>query len=57
MFHSDDYLANFRDMQMNQLFEKVNGMFCDGIILPRLPQLFVTYKDIEVAFHAAGIQV
>jgi hypothetical protein len=44
-------------MQSNDPFTKVGGIFCDGIILPRLVQLFSTYKDFEAAFHSAGIQV
>jgi hypothetical protein len=40
-----------------QLFEKIDGIFCDGIIIPRLKKLFSTYTDFEAAFHSAGIQV
>lgn len=31
-----EYLEHFKDMQMENYFTKVNGIFCDGIILPRL---------------------
>ena len=52
-----DYLNHFKEMQTTRPFEKVDGIFCDGIILPRLERLFSTYKDFETAFHSAGIQV
>ena len=57
MLYIQDYLNNFKEMQSKELFEKVDGIFCDGIILPRLEQLFSTYKDFEAAFHSEGVQV
>lgn len=57
MLQIQDYLNHFKEMQSKESFEKVDGIFCDGIILPRLGQLFSIYKDFEAAFHSAGIQV
>ena len=57
MLQIKDYLNHFKEMQLKKPFEKVDGIFCDGIILPRLEQLFSTYKDFEAAFHFAGVQV
>ena len=50
-----DYLGSFKDMHSRELFERVKTIFCDGVILPRLQQLFGTYNDFQVAFHSAGI--
>ena len=57
MLQIQAYLDHFKEVQSKDPFEKVDGIFCDGIILPRLEQLFSTYKDFEAAFHSAGIQV
>lgn len=42
-------------MHSRKPFKKVKETFCDGIILPRLQQLFKTYNDFQAAFHSAGI--
>jgi hypothetical protein len=36
MLHIQDYLDRFKEMQSKEPFEKVDVIFCDGIILPRL---------------------
>ena len=48
---------NFKDKNSNKEFEKLGTMFCDGILLPRLEQLFVTYNDYEAYLREMGIQV
>ena len=53
--HIRDYLEGFSDMRSRTPFKKVNPTFCDGMILPRLEQLFKTYNDFQAAFHSAGI--
>ena len=55
MLHIRDYLANFKGMHSRKLFERVKKIFCDGMILPRLQQIFATYNDFQAAFHSAGI--
>ena len=55
IMHVRDYLDNFKDVRSRWPFEKVKTIFCDGMILPRLLQLFSTYNDFEATFHSAGI--
>ena len=55
IMHIRDYLDSFRSMCSHVPFAKVKGIFCDGMILPRLLQLFSTYNDFEATFHSAGI--
>ena len=55
IMHVRDYLSGFKEMRSSELFKKVKATFCDGMILPRLEQLFKTYNDFQAAFHSAGI--
>jgi len=55
MLYIRDYLSNFKEMRSRELFKKVKKIFCDGMILPRMEQLFKTYNDFQATFHSAGI--
>ena len=55
IMHIRYYLGGFRVMGTLKAFTKVKTIFCDGLILPRLEQLFKTYNDFESAFHSVGI--
>lgn len=45
MLNIKDYLSTFKEMHSHELFKKLKKIFCDGMVLPRLEQLFKTYND------------
>jgi hypothetical protein len=47
MLHIKKWLNSFETYKTDKPFSKVEGMFCDGIILPRLKKLFPKYVDFE----------
>ena len=58
MFHIKEWLSdNFKNQLSKQKFKKLGGMFCDGIILPRLAKLFPKYKMYEAFFRGCGLEV
>lgn len=58
MLHIKDWLKrNFKNNVSNKPFKKLGGMFCDGIILPRLGQLFAKYNEYEAFLRYFGLQV
>ena len=44
MLHIKGWLERFKENLSNKKFKKLGGMFCDGIILPRLVCLFEKYN-------------
>jgi hypothetical protein len=48
MLHIKEWLNFFKSHKTDKPFSKVKGMFCDGIILPRLKKLFPKYLDFEI---------
>jgi hypothetical protein len=58
MLHIKDWLAaSFTKNRSNKPFEKIEGMFCDGFIMPRLARLFPKYNHLESYLRRMGIQV
>lgn len=58
MLHIKDWLTkNFKDQPSTQKFKKLGEMFCDGIILPRLAQIFPKYNHYEAFLRGCDIQV
>ena len=53
-----DWLKNnFKDKLSKNKFKKLGGMFCDGIILPRLAKLFPKYNDYEAFLRLYKLEV
>ena len=61
MLHIKDWLKkNFADKlskKKKTKFKKLGGMFCDGIILPRLAKLFPKYNFYEAFLRGCGMEV
>jgi hypothetical protein len=58
MLHIKDWLTrNFKDKISKAKFKKLGGMFCDGIILPRLAILFPKYNMYEAFLRGCGMEV
>jgi len=58
MLHITEWLEkNFTDKKSQKKFEKLGEMFCEGIILPRLVQLFPKYNEYEAFLRSHGLQV
>jgi hypothetical protein len=58
MLHIKDWLRkNFLNKKSKKTFKKLEGMFCDAILLPRLAILFPKYKDYEIYLRSKGLQV
>jgi hypothetical protein len=55
MLHIKAWLRkNFFD-NSKEKFKKLEGMFCDAILLPRLVILFPKYKDYEIYLRNKGL--
>ena len=58
MLHIKDWLKkNFGDKLSKKKLTKLGGMFCDGIILPRLAMLFPKYNMYEAFLRGCGMEV
>lgn len=58
MPHIKDWVTrNFNHKRSSKPFKKLGGMFCDGIILPRLAELFPSYNDYEAFLRGHKLQV
>lgn len=57
MLHIKDWLERFKEKASSKKFKKLGGMFCDGIILPRLACLFEKYNQYEAFLRQHGLQV
>lgn len=57
MLHVKDWLRKSFDKQIKYQFKKLGGMFCDGIILPRLALLFPKYNQYEAFLRGCDMQV
>ena len=58
MLHIKDWLRkNFADKLSKKKFNKLGGMFCDGIILPRLAVLFPKYNEYEAFLRLHKLEV
>ena len=58
MLHIKDWLdKNFGGKLSKKKFKKLGGMFCDGIILPRLAKLFPKYNFYEAFLRGCGMEV
>ena len=56
--HITNWLENnFKHKRSKKKFEKIGGIFCDGILLPRLAILFPKYVDYEAFLRNKGLQV
>jgi len=56
MLHIKDWLKkNFAAKMSKENFRKLEGMFCDAILLPRLAMLFPKYKDYEIYLRSKGL--
>jgi hypothetical protein len=57
MLHIKEWLSSFKGCKTSEPFCKVKGMFCDGIILPRLRRLFPKYADFEIYLRKRNLSV
>jgi len=56
LLHIKEWLkTNFQHKQSKNKFKKLEGMFCDCILLPRLVSLFPTYNDYEAKLRSKGL--
>jgi hypothetical protein len=51
----NEWMLGFREGYKNdKSFEIVDGMYCDGIIIPKLLMLFPTQSELKMFLEAPG---
>lgn len=50
----NEWMEGFKDWKNEKAFELVEGLFCDGLIIPKLPELFKGPTELKVYLGSEG---